>query len=212
MLNDWNFWFSLITAITAVLAMVLSVKQIRISNKQHLFERRLNAYMIVTGLVGLYQENKNLIEGKRKDEPQYAISYEFVWLTNNTYMEAQSAVIAHPLDQIYQKEFLKKREELRGLATEIRLIFKKPVSELYGNFVECYEMTLFRMYQYQIIIDKMMKENERNPMTREELQKVFPEKKQRLEMYDAIEKLKVSYQVLIQEKANEKITKYIRLK
>ena len=55
-------------------------------------------------------------------------------------------VYVHPLEQPYQKEFLQKREELRSLATEIRLIFKSPVNELYGKFVECYEVTLFRMY------------------------------------------------------------------
>ena len=96
MLNNWNFWLSLITVVTAILAVVLSVEQIRLSNKQHLFERRLNAYMIVSGLVSLYQENKNLIERKREDEPQYAIDQEFIWLTNNAYMEAQSEVIVHP--------------------------------------------------------------------------------------------------------------------
>ena len=212
MLNNWNFWLSLITAITAILAVVLSVEQIRLSNKQHLFERRLNAYMIVSGLVGLYQEHRNLIERKREDEPQYAIDHEFIWLTNNAYMEAQSEVMVHPLEQPYQKEFLQKREELRSLATEIRLIFKSPVNELYGKFIECYEVTLFRMYQYQIVIDRMMKENEKTPMTREELQKIFPEKEQRLIMYDAMEELKVSYKALIDQKADEKITKYIRLK
>lgn len=176
-----------------------------------MFERRLNVCMIVSGLVGLYEENRNFVEGKRKDEPQFAIDYEFMWLTNNTYMEAQSEVIFHPLEQPYQKEFLKKREELRSLAIEIRLIFKKPINELYGKFVECYEMTLFRMYQYQIIIDKMMKENEKKPMVPEELQKFFPEKEHRTRMYDAMEELKVSYRALIDQKADEKITKYIRL-
>ncbi|HIT68079.1 MAG TPA: hypothetical protein IAB61_12700 [Candidatus Merdisoma merdipullorum] len=210
-LNNWNFWLSLITAVTAILAIVLSIKQISLSNKHHLFERRLKAYMIVSELVGLYEENRMLIEGKRKDEPQFAIDHEFIWLTNNTYMEAQSEAIVHPLEQPYHKEFLKKREELRSLATEIRLIFKKPINDSYGKFVECYEKTLFRMYQYQIIIDKMMKENEKKPMTPEELQKFFPEKEHRTRMYDAMEELKVSYQALVDQKADEKITKYIRL-
>ena len=203
--------FSLITAFTAILAVILSVKQIRLSNKQHLFERRLSVYMIVSGLVDLYAEHRNIIEGKRKDEPQFAIDHEFMWLTNNIYMEAQSEVIFHPLEQPYQKEFLKKREELRSLATEIRLIFKKPINELYGKFVECYEMTLFRMYQYQIIINKMMKENEKNPMTPEEAQKFFPEKEYRIRMYDAMRELKISYQALVDQNADKKITKYIRL-
>ena len=212
MLYNWNFWLSLITAITAILAVILSVKQIGLSNKQHLFERRLKVYMIESGLVGLYEENRNLIEGKRKDDPQFAIDHEFMLLTNNTYLEAQSEAIAHPLEQPYHKDFLKKREELRSLATEIRLIFKNPISELYGKFVECYELTLFRMYQYKIIIDKMMKENEKTPRVLEELQTTFSEKEHRLRMYDAMEELKVSHQALVDQKADEKIKKYIRLK
>ena len=54
-------------------------------------------------------------------------------------------------------------------------------------------------------------ENEKNPMTAEELQKFFPEKEHRIRMYDAMEELKVSYQALVDQKADEKITKYIRL-
>ena len=49
------------------------------------------------------------------------------------------------------------------------------------------------------------------PMTAEELQKFFPEKEHRIRMYDAMEELKVSYQALVDQKADEKITKYIRL-
>lgn len=210
-MNNWNFWLSLITSITAILAIILSVKQISLSNKQHLFDRRLNAYMKVSGLISLYQESSSLIERKREDGPQYAIDYEFMLLTNNSYMEAQIEVMSHPLEQPYRKEFLKKCEELRSLATEIRLIFKKPINELYGKLVECYEMTLFRMYQYQIIINKLMKENEKNPMTPEKVQKFFTEKKYRIRMYDAMKELKVSYQALIDQKVNKKITKYIQL-
>lgn len=39
MLKDWNFWCSVITALTAILALVLSVRQISLSNKHQLFDR-----------------------------------------------------------------------------------------------------------------------------------------------------------------------------
>lgn len=36
MLKDWNFLFSIVTAITAIGALVLSIRQMRLSNKQNL--------------------------------------------------------------------------------------------------------------------------------------------------------------------------------
>ena len=57
MLKDWNFWFSIITAITAIWALVLSFHQIKLSNKQNLFDRRLKVYMLVNGLISLCKDN-----------------------------------------------------------------------------------------------------------------------------------------------------------
>ncbi len=54
MSNDWNFWFSVITAAAAVIAIYLSFYQIRLSNKQQLFDKRMEIYMIVKGLIRLY--------------------------------------------------------------------------------------------------------------------------------------------------------------
>lgn len=128
MWRDWNFWLALVTAVTAVVALVLNSYQIRLSNKQHLFDRRLNDYMVAAGLVSLYKDNRALLMRKREDEPQFAIDQEFLWLTNNSYMESQIEAISHPLTQPYHKNFLKKREDLRALSTEIGLIFDgKPI-------------------------------------------------------------------------------------
>ena len=55
-MKDWNFWCSILTALTAVLALGLSVHQIRLSNKQHLFDRRLKVYMLVDGIISLCKD------------------------------------------------------------------------------------------------------------------------------------------------------------
>lgn len=80
--KDWNFWLSLITGLTAVIALVLTLMQIRLSNKQSLFERRLECYLKIDGLMQLYKENQKLLEAERKDEPLFAVDLEFLWLTN----------------------------------------------------------------------------------------------------------------------------------
>lgn len=211
MWQDWNFWFSLITAIVAIIALFLTRLQIQISNKQYLFDRRLRAYLIIKDLISLYDENRTLIECERKDEPQFAMDLAFTWLTNNTYMEAQAHAIHYPLKNPYHKEFLKKREELRQLAVEIELIFNGEVSQWYSEFILGYEKTLFSMYQYQIVIEKMKKENESHPRTQKELQELFSEPTHRKALYSSMEHLKAAYKKIVDEKADEKIKKQITL-
>lgn len=211
MLRDWNFWCTVMTSVAAVVAIGVSVHQIRLSNKQQLFERRLKAYMMANSIISLCKENYVFLSEKRKAEPQFANDLVFVWLTNNTYMEGQAEAIEHPLEQPFHKELLKKREELRNMAMEFEFIFKGNVASLYGNFLRDYENALAVMYQYEIIIRKMKKENEKYPHTSEVLSKMFSEEEYRDRLYDALGKLKVSYDTVSQEKNDKQLRKQLAL-
>lgn len=145
MLKDWNFLFSIVTAITAIGALVLSIRQMRLSNKQNLFDRRLKAYMLANGLISLCEENYKWLLEKRETEPQWANDYIFMLITNNAYMESQTDAINHPLEQPFHKEFLRKREELRNTAMEVELIFKGEVALTYSEFLRAYESVLATM-------------------------------------------------------------------
>ena len=211
MLRDWNFWCTVMTSVAAVVAIGVSVHQIRLSNKQQLFERRLKAYMMANSIISLCKENYVFLSEKRKAEPQFANDLVFVWLTNNTYMEGQAEAIEHPLEQPFHKELLKKREELRNMAMEFEFIFKGNVASLYGNFLKDYENALAVMYQYEIIIRKMKEENEKYPHTSEVLSKMFSEEEYRDRLYDALGKLKVSYDTVSQEKNDKQLRKQLAL-
>lgn len=211
MLKDWNFWCTVMTSVAAVVAIGVSVHQIRLSNKQQLFERRLKAYMMANSIISLCKENYVFLSEKRKAEPQFANDLVFVWLTNNTYMEGQAEAIEHPLEQPFHKELLKKREELRNMAMEFEFIFKGNVASLYGNFLRDYENALAVMYQYEIIIRKMKEENEKYPHTSEVLSKMFSEEEYRDRLYDALGKLKVSYDTVSQEKNDKQLRKQLAL-
>ena len=211
MLRDWNFWCTVMTSVAAVIAICVSVHQIRLSNKQQLFDRRLKAYMMANSIISLCKENYVFLSEKRKAQPQFANDLVFVWLTNNTYMEGQAEAIEHPLEQPFHKELLKKREELRNMAMEFEFIFKGNVASLYGNFLRDYENALAVMYQYEIIIRKMKEENEKYPHTSEVLSKMFSEEEYRDRLYDALGKLKVSYDTVSQEKNDKQLRKQLAL-
>ena len=60
MLKDWNFWCTVMTSIAAFIALYLSVRQIKLGNKQQLFDRRLKVYMLVNSIISLCKENYTL--------------------------------------------------------------------------------------------------------------------------------------------------------
>lgn len=211
MLRDWNFWCTVMTSVAAFIALYLPVRQIQLSNKQQLFDRRLKAYMLANSITSLCKENYMWLSGKREAEPQLVNDFVFMQLTNNTYMESQAKAILYPLEQPFHNEFLKKREELRSMAMEFELIFKGNIALLYSNFLKDYEETLAVMYQYQIIIKNMNEENSKHPSTLEELSQMFSEKEYRDSLYDALDKLRESYDAVAQEKVEKKLRKQLVL-
>ena len=66
MLRDWNFWCTVMTSVAAVIAICVSVHQIRLSNKQQLFDRRLKAYMMANSIISLCKENYVFLSEKEK--------------------------------------------------------------------------------------------------------------------------------------------------
>lgn len=207
---DWNVLCFIITAIAAIVALVLSVKQSRLSNKQQLFERRLRAYMLANGLISLCKDNYGWISAKREERPQLENDWNFMWLTNNSYMEEQAKAIEHPLEQPFHKEFLRKREELRKQAMEFEMIFKGDIALKYSEFLRAYENALDKMYQYQIIIDKMKRANEENTET-VEAGKMFSEEKYRADLYNALDNLRKTCDVVAQDKVEKQLKKQLSL-
>ena len=104
-LKNPNSWFSIITALTAIIALFQTWKQIKVSNKQNLFEKRINVLIKVTGLMKLYEENRNLMidDNEKDDSAVLMVDFNFENLTNNTYLEDIAICIHKSLEQPYQK-------------------------------------------------------------------------------------------------------------
>ena len=56
-----TFAVSIITAIVAIVAVFQTKAQIKQSNKQQLFDRRLSNYVLINKVLSTYKENRNLV-------------------------------------------------------------------------------------------------------------------------------------------------------
>lgn len=67
------------------------------------------------------------------------------------------------------------------------------------------------MYKYQLILDRVIKENAVNPMPIEKVSKKFGEEKYRAKLQKAFNDLKQADTMLIKENVEEKIKNQIKL-
>lgn len=210
MLKDWDFWFAVITAVVAILALCQSIRQVKISNKQHLFDERVNAYMIANGLIQLYRSKYVRIDFE-KDHPIFASNMLFKRLTNNTYLEGISKVIDNTLEKPLHKEFLIKIEDISNTSTKIKLLFSGEEAVLLSEFVACYKDLLQALYKYQIVMDSMAELTGNSKITNEEAQEEVKEGEHRLKLQQVYERIEESNKKLLQNDVEKNIEKQIKL-
>ena len=139
-----NNLFAIITAFIAIIALLQTHKQIKISNKQFLFDKRLSKYLLTRGLLELYKDNENLLDyTNNPDNEPIIVDFQFTNLTNNNYLKDITCIIKEPKNNDFKNNFLIKIEELKKLSNETQFILithKKPTMEyanaLYGVTME----------------------------------------------------------------------------
>ena len=198
-----------ISAIVAIIALFISCYQARLSNKQSLFNRRLNIWITVDKLMSVYAKNAKNLE--HNDEPQLAINRLFVWLTNTTYLQSISTSINHVLDAEPQLKLHLKLDEMKSLAMEARLSFKGKRGAAIAEFIEAYQSLLFSMYQYQILLNKMSQSAKEYQWTLEQASEQLHEPEQRQDLFEKEDVLATSYKTLCQQNKRGSIQRQIQL-
>ena len=198
-----------ISAIVAIIALLISCYQARLSNKQSLFNRRINIWITVDKLVSVYAKNAKNLE--HNDEPQLAIDRLFVWLTNTTYLQSISASINHVLDADPQLKLHLKLDEMKSLAMEARFCFKGKSGDAIAEFIEAYQSLLFSMYQYQILLNKMSQSAKVYQWTLEQASEQLHEPEQRQDLFEKESALAASYITLCQLNKRGAIQRQIKL-
>lgn len=209
-----NNLFAIITALIAIVALLQNHKQIKISNKQYLFDKRLSKYLLAKGLLELYKENESLLDYTDvHDDEAIIVDYQFIILTNNNYLKDVTCIINAPKNDEFKNNFLVKIEELKQLSNEVRFLFQNKNGLLLSNFIMKYQNVLMELYKYQTVLNLMKKDEipRKNKPTYNELQNEYGELKHRHRLYDAIDDLKKSYHEVVSEKVINKIEKSIKL-
>ena len=205
---------AIITIIATIIALWQTHKQIKISNKQFLFDKRLSKYLLVKGLLELYKNNECLLDyTKEPDDEAIMVDYQFMNLTNNNYLKDVTCIIKDPKNNEFKNNFLVKIEELKQLSIEVRFLFQNSSSLLLSKFIMKYQNVLMELYKYQIVLDLMRNDEipRKNKPTYNELQKEYGELEYRQRLYDAIDDLKKSYHEVVSKKVINKIEKSIKL-
>ena len=198
-----------ISAIVAIIALLISCYQARLSNKQSLFNRRLNIWITVDKLMGVYAKKAKNLE--HDDEPQMTIDLLFVWLTNTTYLQPISASINKVLDAELQLKLHLKLDEMKSLAMEARFCFKGKSGEAIAEFIEAYQSLLFSMYQYQILFKMMSEKAKEYQWTLEQASEKLHEPDRRKDLFEKEDVLAASYKTLCQQSKRGAIQRQIQL-
>ena len=190
-------------------ALAVEVYQIGLSNRQSLFDRRLDVWLKVQELVRLYQKREGDIE--RGDEPIMVADYIFECLTNTTLLQEVAPAIHHTLEHDYQLKLHLKLDEMRHISQEAKYAFKGRASANISSFVFDYQSLLFALYQYQCIMNKMKEQAQERGLTLEEASCAVNEMPYRSCLFEAEKRLSCSCAALTKLDMVERVERQIRL-
>lgn len=155
-----NIAVSIISVGIALVALFQTKRQIALSNKQQLFDRRLSCFLGFNTIYNLYVANKLYL----KDDSTFYHTNDliFSWLTNCADLEEMVLAVSNPLQQKEQKTLLTKYEQLKNDAIEISMVFDGNAAEIAGEFVSSFANLLKAMYQQQVYISKLKEQEKRD--------------------------------------------------
>lgn len=206
-----EFILSCVTATAAIIGIILSVCQLRESNRQALFKQRVKCLIKARGLMELYKENRESILKDKDQSPYLTVDMTFLDLTNNSYLCDISEVIQNLLNPPLQRKFTIRLEDLKELSQQIRFSFTGDDAEKLSEFIIQYQRTLYELYKYQILIKKMSEANEKKAQPLETLQQDIGEPGRRKKLWNQLDQLDSAYNELKDNGCLTRLEKKTRL-
>ncbi len=149
-------WVTIATLLLSIIAIIISIYQTHLSNKQHLFDKRMDKYLLFRDLLYLYGKNRNTIT---KDDSIYnEVDCQFVSLTFCSKLIEINAVLDHPFQSEHLKIFLNKMDELEKNSVEIQLLWKRKFVIQASLFIKNYKKLLISMQKQYAFLCELKKQ------------------------------------------------------
>ncbi|MFT8413517.1 MAG: hypothetical protein ABF643_04215 [Oenococcus oeni] len=201
--------FSIVTAATVIIGIFMSWWQIRNSNKQSLFEKRLQIFLFADGLVNLLRVTRDLLKERERIEMEN--QFDFQMLSNNAELSGITPVIRNIRDYDQRNAFLKELELFKAREQTAKFVFKNSTADIVSNFICSYRELLFSTYQYQILIDNMTDVAKERSLSKEEAAQVLHENTHRAALNKRIKVLQQNLHVYGSDYAQSRLRKQINL-
>ncbi|MCV3296570.1 hypothetical protein NRF22_05510 [Oenococcus kitaharae] len=206
---NMTFVFAIVTAATAIIGIFMSWWQIRNSNKQSLFEKRLQIFLFADSLASLIRETPAVLN--EKDDIEMANDFDLWLLTNNAELSGITPLIKDAKDAAKHQAFLKELESFKGREQTAKFVFKGPTAYIVSNFICSYRELLFSTYQYQILIDNMTDAAKEHSLSKEEAAQVLHENTYRAALNKRIKVLQQNLHVYGSDYAQSRLRGQINL-
>ena len=209
-LKNYEFWLSVITVLAAVIALFQSHKQVKISNRQALLDRRINKFLLFKDLLANYSNSITLLEESILSQD---VEFPFIYLTNCSSLEMIANVMKNPLSHEEKNLFLTKCEELEKSAIEVELIYKSSVSKYMAEFIIVYKKLLQAMHRQQIALNGLKDNNfdQKSCISLDIFQEKAHDWAEKNKLYETADTLKKLYQLINDREVEKKIRKEISL-
>lgn len=182
-----------VTALIAIVAVVMTCIEIRTQNKQCLFDKRLANYIVCRKFYNLVLANIDLLDfDKTPNKQPIDVVFPFYELANCGFLENGAKIIDNVSNFELKKQFLKNMESIETMSEKSKLLFKDKIGGVASEFFLCFREVLLKMYRYKILSDSILNSDSCKLMhkTFPELSKEFKEEKYRDELIESVRRLK----------------------
>lgn len=188
---------SVIAIVCSAIALWQTHRQINLSNRQHLFDRCLSGYLIITDLIQSYQKQQK--DCKLKDDNDrfvFSVGLAWLYLTGNLYLESIQNACDYPIESQEGKNYSVKMAEFHRLAQEIQFLFSEDISVPISSFMQAYIQVLQTIYQYRSVWNSAQREPSIKCLPlKQKLEEIGASNYQK-KVFDALEKLESAYQTI----------------
>lgn len=202
-------WLAIVTAGTALVAIWQTRKQIGLSNKQQLFDRRLEKYKLICEILDMYERNRDTF--LREEKIYDHVSAYLPWLMEISLFESSIDILFNAWTAKDQERFLLQLDKLEKSAFEIELLWKKRDSKVFREMLlqYCHLLKLlYKQYSFSSRASVQFKKDYGNEFVKlgyEEYEKEIKENAEKIKLSASIKQFDNTYTTIISKKCVDKL-------